>query len=137
MMLGLPAWSQAQGSTAAVKAELKTALFHAGELAQKASAMSAVQLHTQHTINCLEGPKGMQFKAAAGYPCQGQGNGIIPDLQAAVASGAPGAQTALKDATTALDLALQVQAQSDVAQAQPWLKVVARYLQEASDALGM
>lgn len=134
LSLQLPGAAQ---SVSAVKTEIKIAILHSSELAQRGSAMAAVQLHTQHTINCLEGPKGMHFKAAAGDPCQGQGNGVIPDLQALAAGGSAGARTALNDATIALDLALQAQRMADVDQAQPWLRVVARYLQKASDDLGM
>ncbi len=137
LVLGLQPWGGAAESTTAIKAEIKTAAFHANELAQMGNAMRAVQQHAQHTLNCLEGPKGMYFKAAVGYPCQGQGNGVIPDLQAAAASGVPGARDALDNATTAWKLLLQVQSQTDIDQAQPWLKVVARYLQQAYDALVM
>ncbi len=137
VVFGLQLPGVAKDPVAAIKAELKTATFHASELAQKAPAMAPVKLHGQHTINCLEGPTGMHFKAAAGYPCQGQGNGVIPDLQAAAAGGTPGAQAALGDAQVALNLTLQVQTMNDINQAQPWLMVVARYLQRAYDALGM
>ena len=119
VVFGLPLPGGAAMSAAALKTEIKTAVFHSSELAQRGSAMTAVQLHTQHTINCLEGPKGMHFKAAAGFPCQGQGNGIIPDLQAAAAGGTPGATAALGDSKVALNLALQVQTMNDINQAQP------------------
>jgi len=138
LVLGLshPSGTAAQEAVSAIKTELRTATFHARELAQKADAMTGVQLHLQHTINCLEGPAGMHFKAAAGYPCQGQGNGIVPDLRAAAAAGVPGANAAPKHAMTAWNLALQAQSMKDVNEAQPWVKVEARYLQMASDALG-
>ncbi len=137
MVLALPLPGGAATSVATIKTEIKTAAYHASELAQKGAAIAAVRLHGQHTINCLEGPAGMHFKAAAGYPCQGQGTGIIPDLQAAAASGVPGASAALEDAQIALKLALEAQDMSDMTQAQPWLKVTAKYLQQAYDALGM
>ncbi|HYM91419.1 MAG TPA: hypothetical protein VEW91_07295, partial [bacterium] len=73
-----------------VKKELQTAMFHAVELAQRGNVVATSQLHVQHVINCLEGPNGANFKAAAGYPCQGMGNGIIPDLKDAVAAKVPG-----------------------------------------------
>lgn len=138
LVLGLPQVGSAamMDPVAGIKAELKTAFFHSSELAQKGNAISGVQLHAQHTINCLEGPNGMHFKAAAGYPCQGQGNGIIPDLQAAVAKGVPGAKAALDDATIAWNLVMQATTMKDVNEAQPWMKVVAEYLQKASGDLG-
>ena len=75
-----------------VKKELQPAIFHAGELAQRGTAVAASKLHLQHVINCLEGPTGANFKAAAGYPCEGQGQGIIPDLKAQVAAKVQGAE---------------------------------------------
>lgn len=119
-----------------IKTQLKTATFHAGELAQK-GAISATKLHMQHTVNCLEGPMGPHFVQAAGYPCNGQGHGILPDLKAAVAAHVPGAQEAWNDANIALTLAMQAQGMSDVTQAQPWAKVVAEYLGKANSDLGM
>lgn len=119
-----------------IKTQLKTATFHAGELAQK-GAIAATKLHMQHTINCLEGPTGPHFVQAAGYPCQGQGRGILPDLKAAVAANVPGAKAAWDDANIALNLAMQALGMDDVAQAQPWAKVVAEYLGKASSDLGM
>lgn len=133
---GVQARSAEMDRVASIKTQLKTAIFHSSELAQKGSSIAGVQLHLQHTINCLEGPKGAHFKAAAGYPCQGQGNGIIPDLQAAAAQGVPGAKRALDDATIAWNLAVQGEGMTTVNEAQPWATVVARYLQMASDALG-
>jgi hypothetical protein len=119
-----------------IKTQLKTATFHAGELAQK-GAITATRLHMQHTINCLEGPAGPHFVQAAGYPCQNQGHGILPDIRAAIKAGVPGAQAALEDANIALTLAMQAHGMSDVAEAQPWAHVVAEYLTKASGDLGM
>ena len=118
-----------------IKTQLKTATFHSGELAQK-GAVSATKLHLQHTINCLEGPSGAHYVQAVGYPCQGQGHGILPDIKAAVAAKVPGAQAAWNDANIALTLAMQGQGMSDVNEAQPWAKVVAEYLGKASSDLG-
>lgn len=118
-----------------IKTQLKTATFHAGELAQK-GAISATHLHMQHTINCLEGPTGPDFVQAVGYPCQGQGHGILPDLKMAVSHMVPGAQAAWDDANIALNLAKQTGGMTDVAEAQPWAKVAAAHLSKASDELG-
>lgn len=119
-----------------VKKELQTAFYHAGELAQKGNAVAASKLHVQHVINCLEGPAGPNFKQEAGYPCQGQGNGIIPDLKEAVASKMPGAEAALKEANLAETLAVQAATKNDVNEVQPWAKVVSQHLKAALDALG-
>jgi hypothetical protein len=61
-------------------AELKTAITHAG-FAQKYDTMKEVTLHLHHIVNCLVGPNDKLFNAAAGNPCQGQGNGIMPDIK--------------------------------------------------------
>jgi hypothetical protein len=119
-----------------IKTQLKTAAFHAGELAQKGNAVAATQLHLHHTINCIEGPSGPDFFPAAGYPCKGQGDGILPDLRAAVMHMVPGAQQALDDTNIALKLALQAEGMSNVSEAQPWASVVAEYLMKASSDLG-
>jgi hypothetical protein len=119
-----------------VKKELQTAYFHASELAQKGDAVAAAKLHVQHVINCLEGPTGANYKQAVGYPCQGQGNGIVPDLKAAAAANTPGAGAALKEATLAWTLAVQALAKNDVNEVQPWAKVVGQHLKAAMDVLG-
>ena len=119
-----------------VKKELQTAIFHASELAQRGTAVAASKLHLQHVINCLEGPTGANFKAAAGYPCSGQGQGIIPDLKAEVAAKVQGADQALQQATISWNLALQGITKETVNEVQPWAKVVADHLKGALDALG-
>lgn len=60
--------------------EISTAATHAG-LAVKAADMKMTQTHLHHVVNCLVGPKGKGFDAAPGNPCNGQGNGAIPDTQ--------------------------------------------------------
>lgn len=119
-----------------VKKELQTAIFHSSELAQRGDAVAAAKLHMQHVINCLEGPNGANFKREAGFPCQGQGNGIIPDLKDAVAAKVPGAAEALKQTNLAWTLAIQGIAKNDVNEVQPWAKVVSNYLKAALNALG-
>lgn len=119
-----------------VKKELQTAFFHSSELAQRGNAVAAAKLHMQHVINCLEGPKGANFKTEAGFPCQGQGTGIIPDLKDAVALKVPGADKALKQANLAWTLAVQGIAKNDVNEVQPWAKVVSNYLKASLNALG-
>ena len=119
-----------------VKKELQTAFYHAGELAQKGNAVAASKLHVQHVINCLEGPAGANFKQEAGFPCQGMGNGIVPDLKDAAAAKMPGADAALKEANLAWTLATQAITKNDVNEVQPWAKVVSQHLKAALDALG-
>lgn len=119
-----------------VKKELQTAIFHASELAQRGTAVATSKLHVQHVINCLEGPGGANYKADAGYPCQGMGQGIIPDLKAQVAAKVQGADQALQQATIAWNLAVQGLTKETVNEVQPWAKVVADHLKSALGALG-
>lgn len=120
----------------AARTQLTTTIFHSGELAQRGTAIAGTQLHLRHVINCLEGDKGPNFTQASGYPCQGQGNGILNDLRAAVAAGAAGSETALRFADVALKLSLQAVVMTDVNAAQPWAAVISRQLTTARDALG-
>ena len=132
----LPRVVMGQDPVAAARTQLRTTIFHAGELAQRGTALSGALTHIQHTINCLEGTQGPDFRAAAGHVCQGQGNGIIPDLKAATAAGSAGAEKALKFANIALNLSLQAIKSTDVNEAQPWALVISRQLTEALNALG-
>lgn len=61
--------------------ELKTAITHAG-FAEKYDTLKEVTLHLHHVVNCLVGSNDKMFDNAAGNPCQGQGNGIMPDIKA-------------------------------------------------------
>ena len=78
-------WALAQSAQMAAAgnpdAELKTAITHAG-FAGKYDALKEVSLHLHHVINCVVGPQDKMFDAAAGNPCQSQGNGFLPDLKA-------------------------------------------------------
>lgn len=66
-----------------VKTELKTAITHAG-FAGGGETLGSVQQHLGHTLNCIEGTKGRNFNQSWGHVCQGQGNGILVDLKAAL-----------------------------------------------------
>src|SRR5215472_5291652 len=76
-----PSTPTVQPQAGDVKTELKTAITHAGYSAD-ADAMSSVQQHLGHTLNCIEGSKGRNFNQSWGHVCQGQGNGILVDLKA-------------------------------------------------------
>jgi hypothetical protein len=65
-------------AAADVPAEIKMAATHAG-LAAKATTVTMVHTHLQHTLNCLVGPKGKGFDAKAVNPCAKIGDGAIPD----------------------------------------------------------
>jgi hypothetical protein len=118
-----------------LKDQLQTSVFHAGELAQRGTAIAGTRTHLQHVINCLEGPNGANFVQAAGYPCQGQGRGALVDLRAGAAAGIRGADRALRFANIAHTLALQAVRFGDVNEAQPWAAVISRQLQIAFDSI--
>ena len=82
-------------------AELNIAKNHAG-MAAKAADLKTTQMHLHHAVNCLVGPAGKGFDAAAGNPCGKAGAGAIPDstdaamkakLQTIADSAAPGLTT--------------------------------------------
>jgi hypothetical protein len=68
----------AQGGDAAK--ELATARAHA-QLAEASQSVMVAKMHLHHVINCLVGPHGQGFDAAAGNPCKGMGEGAQKDGQ--------------------------------------------------------
>ena len=68
----------AVAQTPSASNEVATAHAHA-LMAASADTVEIGHAHLHHVINCLVGPKGSGFDAAAGEPCKGQGNGAIPD----------------------------------------------------------
>lgn len=78
-VLGAAATLASVGAFAAdVGAEIANAEMHAG-LAAQGSDVATVHMHLHHTLNCLVGPGGSGFDAKELNPCQGDGNGAIPD----------------------------------------------------------
>ncbi len=69
----LTAFAQSQATT-----EIGTAHAHS-VMAQAATSLALAHTHLHHVINCLVGPTGNGFDAAAGAPCTGQGNGALKD----------------------------------------------------------
>jgi hypothetical protein len=61
-----------------VAQEVSIAAQHAGYAAD-AIIIATVHSHLHHTINCLVGPNGQAFDAQELNPCQGKGNGALPD----------------------------------------------------------
>src|ERR1700674_6054349 len=61
-----------------VALEVSVAAQHAGYAAD-ATIITTVHVHLHHTINCLVGPNGQGFDAKELNPCQGKGNGALPD----------------------------------------------------------
>src|SRR5881397_2189194 len=58
----------AESSADAAKKQLQTAMFHAGDLAQRGNVAATSLMHLQHVMNCLEGPRGKDFRPAVGNP---------------------------------------------------------------------
>lgn len=97
-LLAAAAALAATPALADVAAQLTVAQTHAG-MAAKQADIKAVQMHLHHAVNCLVGPAGAGFDAAAGNPCGKAGTGAIPEstdaaqkakLQAAVNTATPG-----------------------------------------------
>ncbi len=71
--------ARAAGTGAA--AEVKTAIEHANNSFKSQTLKDSVW-HLHHVINCLVGPADPAFDKSAGDPCQGQGKGVLVDIQA-------------------------------------------------------
>jgi len=61
-----------------VAKELGAASKHA-ELSVASQSVEVATMHLHHVINCLAGPHGAGFDAAAGNPCKGMGDGALRD----------------------------------------------------------
>ena len=109
--------------------ELKTATTHAG-FAAKYEALKEVTTHLHHTLNCLVGPQDKLFDAAAGNPCQGQGNGYLPDLKAA-----KGETAAYYDAWWAAQIAGQAVNAKSLGEAKAAAHIVNLLLDETAKAM--
>jgi hypothetical protein len=70
----------------AVTKQLDTAITHAKNAAG-ASTTAQVELHLHHVINCIEGKDGKNYFTGSGDVCQGMGQGLLKDLQAAGMAG--------------------------------------------------
>jgi len=96
----------AHAQTSSAQNEISTAHAHA-LMAQNASSVAMAHTHLHHVINCLVGPGGNGFEAAAGDPCKGQGKGAIADasndhaLHAKLESALTDAQAGLKSESLA------------------------------------
>lgn len=114
---------------------LKTARTHATN-ASRAETLRDSLWHLGHVVNCLEGKNGKNYDANNLNPCQGQGGGILPDLQAAARSYQMGASSALDQARRAEQLAMETLKLTDLAQVKSGAAKVADMLGEALKALG-
>ena len=109
-LLATPAFADLAG-------ELSTAQTHAG-MASTQTDIAMAQKHLQHAVNCLVGPSGAGFDAAAGNPCGKAGNGAIADTtNAAQKAKLTSIAATAKTAVGSSDLAAVQKAAKDTADA--------------------
>jgi hypothetical protein len=118
---------------AGLVAAFKTAQTHATNAA-RAETLRDSLWHLGHVVNCMEGLRGTHYDANNSNPCQGQGTGIIPDLEAM--SGQTGASSALDTVRKADTLALETLKLTDLAKVKAGAEKVATMLTQASRAIG-
>jgi hypothetical protein len=114
--------------------QLTTARTHAMNAA-RSDILRDARWHLGHVINCLEGARGPNYDRSNANPCQGQGNGILPDLEAAGRSGGAGAAKSLALAREADQLALETLALADLAPIKAGARKVANLLSTAFSAV--
>lgn len=119
-------------TSAGVIDALRTARFHAMNSALS-GVMREALWHLGHVVNCLEGARGKNYDSKNDNPCQGQGSGIIPDLESARSS--VGAARALEKAREADSLALETLKLTDLARVKAGSSKVADLLGEAISAV--
>ncbi len=115
--------------------QLKTAQTHATNAA-RAETMRDSLWHLGHVVNCLEGARGKNYDAKNLNPCQGQGAGVIPDLEGAAQSGQMGMSSALDMARKADQLALDTLKLTDLTQVKAGASKVSDMLGQALKAIG-
>lgn len=101
LLLGTPPVALAQHHPGK---EIATAAKHAG-LAADVTASKQVHLHLHHVINCLVGTGDPLFDTAAGYPCKGEGDGALNDV-----NDAPQSYARLEEALHLAQVGTRVQA---------------------------
>ncbi|GEM_PF-1099083 len=115
--------------------QLRTARTHAMNAAGSEAFGGAID-HLAHVVNCIEGSKGANYNSKALNPCQGQGTGLIPDLQADSARGRADATKALDFARQADRLAVDTLKLTDLARVKTAATRVADLLGEALRTIG-
>jgi hypothetical protein len=116
----LPVTASAAGSGDAASKQAATASAHAG-MALGAADLKTAQLHLHHVVNCLVGPSGQGFDAAAGNPCKGMGQGALVDARGNAAAEAR-LHAALEQAGRGLKAATLDAAHADAQQAMETLQ---------------
>lgn len=119
----------------AVVPQLRTARTHAANAAGSEAISGAID-HLAHVVNCIEGARGANYNSRALNPCEGQGNGLIPDLQADSGRGQADATKALDFVRQADRLAVDTLKVTDLARVKTAATRVAELLGEALKAIG-
>lgn len=86
---------------------------HAG-LAAGSGDLAGVRRHLHHTLNCLVGPEGQGFDAAAGNPCASAGGAIPQTSDAAAKEKLQKAATQVRTAIAGSDLDATKKAATEV-----------------------
>jgi hypothetical protein len=94
---------------------ISTAATHAG-MAASGADVAGVRRHLHHVLNCLVGPDGQGFDAAAGNPCAAAGGAIPQTADAAAKEKLQKAATQLRAAIGNDDLDAAKKAAGDVQQ---------------------
>jgi len=98
-----------------VAGEITTAATHA-TLAGEATALSGVQMHLHHVLNCLVGAGGKGYDGKQIDPCKGAGSGAIPDMSdAAKKKALEAAADTVRGGLATTDLATAQKAATDTA----------------------
>jgi hypothetical protein len=115
--------------------QLRTARTHAINAAGSEALGGAID-HLAHVVNCMEGARGANYDSRTLNPCQGQGNGLIPDLQTDSGRGRTEATKALDFVRQADKLAVDTLKVTDLARVKTAATRVADLLGEALKAVG-
>lgn len=115
--------------------QLRTARTHAQNAAGSETLSGAID-HLTHVVNCIEGARGANYNRQAMNPCEGQGNGLIPDLQADSGRGRTEATKALDFVGQADRLAVDTLKVTDLPRVKSASTRVSDLLGEALKALG-
>ncbi|MDR5694921.1 MAG: hypothetical protein QN198_06160 [Armatimonadota bacterium] len=128
--------SQEPSSSGATKVlnQLRTARTHANNAAIS-QTMGDVKWHLGHAVNCMEGPNGKNYDKNNLNPCQGQGNGILPDLTAEKNKGTRGAAQALSLVEEADKVAVEALKLAELSKVQAGAKKTTELLDQAMKAL--
>lgn len=92
---------------------ISTAATHAGMAAAGTDA-AGVKRHLHHVLNCLVGPEGVGFDAAAGNPCSAAGGAIPQTSDAAAKEKLQKAATQVRSAISNENLDAAKKAAADV-----------------------